>query len=328
MTISLARATATETSAAGDSALFSHRSPLRVLPELGVGHRLHEALDKAAGLRQMVAALGPKGIGKSVRLSAAVNWFALLEKERAKEDQRYAPQTVRVIRNARHLSYDDALISLLQSLDRRTPIREQGRRRSMDVVRQAICALLDTKRVAALVLDECEVANEGVINAVRDVAALSADLARERQGDSDEEQALGVGILFVGSPDTESVLRRNSEFGQRLVEVVHLPALTIAEANRVLQEWLPLATEFQGAERLQWNELVRTGICRDRETVMRYLANLVREYARRMDRAQRLLGVRSWSEMPVDLEVLREVAADLVPPDLDATPRKRRARRA
>jgi hypothetical protein len=296
------------------------------LPQLGVGDRLHEALDKTVQSRQMVAALGHKGIGKSFRLTSAVEWHGLLEVGRCAKLPGAVPQTVRVVHNSRRLTYEEAIVSLVLMLDRRTPLKERGRRLPVDTLKEVICALMEAKHVAALVIDEGEVASEAVLDAVRDVAALSADLTRRRLGSADAEVPLGVGVLFVGNPDMEFTLRNHVEYGQRLKEVVHLPPLSMGDASRVLKAWLPASARLGGDDVKGWNDVVRTDVCRDRPTTMRYLANLVREYVRRLARAGRLDAVTSLDGVPVDLKLLAEVAAGLLPPDLDAPPRRKRPR--
>lgn len=281
-----------------------------------VGLRIYDALHKASTTRQIVGVVGSKGMGKTFQIDSALRWFHEREARAHALDQGYVPQNARVIRNLRHDTHDDVLASLLTAINPLEPTRERGRRKSPSVLRERLCTLLAMKNVAVLALDESEVARPGTIEALRDVVALSADLALSRASRGAETTALGVGVLMVGAWEAEPMFRQSTEMGQRLTQIVHLPALSIAEVTGAMTTWLPAAAALHAADAERWQAFVRVEVCQNRVNTMRHPLSIVREYLRRLDARQRLQGVTSLTEVPIDFALLSKVAADNPPPNL------------
>lgn len=286
---------------------FLERNPLPYLEKFGVGTRLHDAVDKAAELRQIVLVLGSKGMGKSVRMEHVSTWFETREEKRWAIDNSYVPLRLHLVTSSRKDTYEDVLVGLLLAIDKRESTKERGRKKTPKELKERICELLAKKHIAVIGLEEAETLTKHTFDAFRDVVALSAETERRRGAKGDQ---VGTGLVVVGTPSSESVMRGHEEYGHRVFETVRIPDVTIAEATEVMQTWLPQATALAGEDATTFRTIVRVRICFDRPTIMRHLATVTREYARRLDRSGRLAKDATWADVPIDLKLLAAVAGD------------------
>lgn len=300
---------------------FVRRHPLPYLEQYGVEARLHDALDKAANLRNIVLVLGGKGMGKSVRAVHAREWFDEREARRAERDNSYLPLRVHLSTNARRDTYEETLVGLLLSIDQREPTKERGRRKSAQALRERICELLTKKRIAVILVDEAETLTKHTFDALRDVIALSGDLAVRKGGVG--AGLAGTGLVVVGTPESESVLQQHEEYGHRLTEAVRIPEVAIADAIDIVATWMPQAAELSEVETAGFHHVVRVNICRDRSTNMRHLWAVISEYARRLDRIGRLKHAAGWPDVPIDLTLLKATGDDQIDPGPQGAPPRR-----
>lgn len=290
---------------------FVRAHPLPYLEGYGVGMRVHDALDKVFNGRHVVMVVGGKGLGKSVGLDRARDWFHEREDRRAKNDNSYQPLRVQLMTSARQDSYEEVLTNVLHALDRREPTKEGGRRKTTAALRDRIAELMARKRVAILAVDEAETLTAQSLNAYRDIAASSADRAARVVSASSPG---AIGLLVAGTPQCHDRMESSGEYGHRIAEVVRLPDVTIKQAEEVLQQWLPQIAGLDRAAQSQLRTAVRVNICRDRSTNMRHLDHIVKEYGRRLDRQGRLKGAMGWKMVPIDIPLLIAVANDHIDP--------------
>jgi hypothetical protein len=279
---------------------FNTRFPLPFLEGFGVRTVMHDAVHKAATHRKIVAIIGGKGLGKTERLKHAREWFEERERLRHSANNGYAPQRMLIRKSSRNDSYLDTLIALSLELDARTSIKDRGRRKAPSQLLEQITILAREKRVAVLGLDEGEVLRKETIDAYRDVVAHAGDAAKAPGG--------GIGLVIAGSPACETLLQGQEEFGHRITELVRIPGVTIAEAVDVMHAWLPQARGLEGDDAEALRNIVREHVCHDRSTNMRRLEGIVKEYARRLQLAKRLVKAKGWCDVPIDRKLLRAVA--------------------
>jgi hypothetical protein len=310
---------------------FIKTVPLPPLDQnFGIGTRIHQALDRVAVLRVMACVYGPQGMGKSFKVEDSRRWYEEKERRLIAGDESFTPQGVRVLRNLWDCSRADTLAAIQRAArSNRTTVpvsaRDRGRRQPPDEQLANVCEELLRRNIVALILDEAEKAPPEVFMALRDVAATSADIQRSRVDEHLRATPLGVGVLIVGTSDTDGVVRQLSEFGQRIVSTDTLPLLSIADATSALGRWLPGTAQLTGDDKRRFLSLARVNVCRDRPTVLRRVWSVVYYYARRLETDGRLKGVTSWDGVPIDLELLKAIADDDLPPDVGAAPRPRGA---
>lgn len=304
---------------------FLERHPLPYLDNVGVQSTMHRAIHRAMQTRQIVGVIGPKGLGKSVRADDAIVWFQEIEARRAKKDDRYEPYIAVSLGNLRQDDYGQVLAWILQQIDAREPVSNRGRRRKPVELRERIATLCLQRRVGLILADECEALSEHALTALRDVHAGVADHARAQYGSALQGRLAGIGMVLIGSPEFELTLQRSTEFGHRVASVFKLRPVSVRDATTALTAWLPAAAALTGDELHAWNTFVRATLCRDGDTTVRFLENLVRAYVGTLEAAGRLKHAQSWADVPIDFPVMTAVSAELPPPDLTvARPRKRR----
>jgi type II secretory pathway predicted ATPase ExeA len=290
---------------------------LPTVETVGAGKLIMDALDRVATTRRINAVVGGKGRGKTFRLGDAIDWFNARELSRKANNAAYHVRPILELGNLRHDSYDAVLEAVVKAIDAKEATQMKGRRLKPHQLRARISHLLSQERYAAIVVDEAESLTLPSFFALRDIVAYNGDQTRPARGTASGSRATGTGLLLVGTRTLEKTVRRSDEAGQRLTTIVRVPPITIADAFKVLEAWLPLSAKLEGQALLAWRNLVAIGICRERNTDMRYLDTVVREYARRLQRARELGGATSFAELPIDVKTLAAVAKETIPPALD-----------
>lgn len=282
---------------------------LPFLDGVAAGPAITEALDLAAAQRRGVAVLGPKGIGKSDALVAAIEAWDEAEDAKQELDASYRRRRILLVRaprspsapggasrstkaNARLLSYRAVLLTILGALLGVEPDdRVRSRRKTDQELLTDVVEAARVQDVAVLAIEEAERLAPDGFTALRDVMAdaeATAPGRRVASGASGERalRAGGVGVVLVGTPDVRPTLEASGEAGERWAAVVTITGLRPADVPDVLLCFFPT---FATAERAMdarggrgaWRAKVIELVAAQQPWVsLRHLENVARSYFR------------------------------------------------
>jgi hypothetical protein len=252
---------------------------LPILPSLGAVTLCKLALDTAATLRRGVMVVGPKGVGKTVGLHLAYEWFAALEREKRQLDNAHRPRRVLRVHGLRNTSYRDTALLLARKLSKTYDDRVRGRKKEPNEVRADFLQLCLKQNYAVLILDEAENCSDAALLLLRDLMADAEEEDPTRYRMAGATTAAGLGIVVAGDRPIEERLGLTNEASERWVNVIRVDLLTPEDVIGVYSTWFPGFTphiESIGPD--VWANYLSSVVCRGQHVSFRLLENHARMY--------------------------------------------------
>jgi hypothetical protein len=282
---------------------------LPLIKNLGAVTACKKALDRAATTRRAVTVLGPKGMGKTIGLRLACDFFASLERAMQERDSSYRLRRVLRLRAARGASYREMAVHLAKQLNPAFSDRVRGRKKEQNEIRTEILGLCLKQQYAVIAIDEGEVYSDESLLLLRDLMADSEDEDPARFRSPDTTAAAGVGIVIVGTDDKFlDRLSVTGEAGERWSLVIRVATLKPAAVRNVYAAWFPGFAEYIATVgEPTWEAYLSSLIARGGDVSFRQLENHARAYVHYLARTSE--GCTNPRELPFNRHLF-ELAAE------------------
>jgi hypothetical protein len=190
-------------------------------------------------------------------------------------------------------------------------LRVRGSIKEDDDLRSDLIARLDEERIAALVFEDAQSFEPDVLEAIRDVMAISQDFAKERLTNTPngtKVRALGIGVLLVGTEELQVNLAEMRD--RHWIITRHAGGVAKDDVPKVFAAMLPAFASAAKTMGLKaWKSFLKAHVARGRSVPISQVEDIIRVYVRRTLVEQP--DLQYLSQIPWDEELFREVVADL-----------------
>ena len=163
--------------------------------------------------------------------------------------------------------------------------RARGRKRTTDELRDDLIERARKHRIGAFVVDEAETLLPAVVDAIRDLvsAAGASDASRlQLDASASSTRVRGIGVLLVGTPILEEILRRHEEAGVRIGRIQRVTGVEREDVPTVLARLLPAFDRVANEAPDAWQAIVSRFVPMVGAVPVGRLVRLARTYIVRM----------------------------------------------
>jgi hypothetical protein len=297
--------------AAAVARLSAEDFEIPVLSEPDAYQWMADVLSHAVTERKGVAVIAPKGAGKSIAMSIAIEQF--LEEEHALAAQKErAERRIQEVETPEADERGEFIRALWQSIYGMTEVR-RARRRTADKEDGPLNLLIEhliSNNVAALVFDEAEKLSDEGMRVVRDIISRAEKAGKERRRRNAKIKAFGVGVVLMGTDEILGTIDASGEKGHRWIRIKALNLLTPLQAANVYRAYLgTFDRRARDMGEPAWAEFIRVRVALDKDMPIRHIENHVRGYVRRC--LVEFPDVQSFDDLPYDDELFFDTLREL-----------------
>lgn len=274
-----------------------------------------DLLSHALVERKGVAVLAPKGAGKTVAMTVAVEAFTMNEAEEAEREQR-KERRIELLGSPKAEDRGEFVGAIWHKLFGVAPVRRVRRRAEQkeDSLLEQLIDTLIAHNVAVLVFDEAEHLSQEGLEVIRDIISRAEAKGKEHRITNAGIRAYGVGVVLLGTEEMRPAMAGSNELGQRWVRVQDAGLLSCAEAAAVYAEYLDcFRRRREEIGNKAWEDFIRRRVALGGQMAIRRIENHVRSYVRRMVLEGRAAGVpyATFEAIPYDDEMFFSTLNDI-----------------
>lgn len=275
-----------------------------------------DCLTQVVAERRGVVLLSPHGAGKSVALAVDVQRFEAAENaRRTQKEHSYVPRRIVPVTTLRVEDPRALYIALYQAAFDVLPAdRVYRRTKTADELRDELIARCEEENVVAFAVDEAQTLAVEVLEALRDIMAVSETKCAtrlEQAPDGPRIRPGGIGVLLLGTLALAPKLTDLEEYGRRWIRTEVVGALEEADVPGIMRRLLgafEVGARTMGPD--EWQTLVRQTLTRGRGLPISTLNDVARAYIRRAAAEQP--KARKLDELTWDRELFQQACRELV----------------